>query len=790
MKKIFTLLFLFVLAYADAQTPTYFNTNTAGGQNSIPFNSGTTLTWRRAQFCIPAGNLGSVPPGNNITKVYFQAGSSANVTYPTFTIRLKTAAATGMQGVTNGPFESGMTTVFQATNFNIQTVSGNWYGITLQTPFLYDPTFPLIVDFEHDHTSAAGPTVMQPGVISLSGSNGRQWGNNNGATIAGTGTQQFNFGIDVVPATPCTAPPVSNSLTPFTATVCPGYPVPALNMANTYSFGGITYQWFSSTTSSLGPFTAVNTATSFFSIPLPTVTVNTWYQVVATCTNPGGGSTTLTPAQVSVMPTTTNTVPYFEGFEGITNANELPNCSWLSSGGTCQTYTSSNTLNRVPRTGNKFASFYYNPGGTNYFYTNGVLLQAGVTYSAALWYTSEYYGYNNWTDLSILVGPGQSTTGLVLVASTQGPAISNIYKSLSNTFSVASTGMYYFAIRGTGSTASSAQYLSWDDFSVTVPCQEGSVNRPNLAISVPSASICSGGAVNLTGSGADTYTWSTGAVGQTAVDYPAFNTGYQLIGTNTLTGCTDTVSQAISVMPVPGVFIIASDYTICAGDNVNLAALSNDVGYFWSAGNNPTSSMITVSPASSQAYSVTATNMYGCSNTATVTIVVNTLPVVTVNSANNGGSICLGETLLLTANGGASYQWISSTSQVIYSGSPLTILPNATTTYTLIGTDINGCSNKTTFTQNVDICQGIADVSGVAGGYEVYPNPTAGEFAVVSRGEPATLIELVDVVGKVVVSLKPSSNSVKLNLSANAPGVYFLKIHANNKVEVMKLVKE
>ena len=96
--------------------------------------------------------------------------------------------------------------------------------------------------------------------------------------------------------------------------------------------------------------------------------------------------------------------------------------------------------------------------GNLLFYTNGIYLKAGVTYSAALWYQTEYYGYNNWTDLSILYGTTQTATGQVTIATTAGPAISNVYKSLSNTFTVPTSGIYYIAVRGTGNTSSSAQY--------------------------------------------------------------------------------------------------------------------------------------------------------------------------------------------------------------------------------------------------------------------------------------------------------------------------------------------
>ncbi|MBL7934109.1 MAG: T9SS type A sorting domain-containing protein [Bacteroidia bacterium] len=786
MRKLL-LFFFVVLNLTSIAQPMFFNSAATGGANSIPFNSGATMTWRRAQFGISANSIGTVQAGNMITKVWFLPSSTANVTYPSFTIRLKQGSpSTGMVGTAGGQFEQNMTVVYQGTNFNMVTTANTWYGITLQTPFLYDPSQPLIVDFEHNHTNAAGPTVNQPGVQTLG--NGRQWGDGGGATIAGTGTQLFDFGIDVVPAPPCTSAPPANTLTPAMSTVCAGYPIPSLMMTNTYSLSGLTYQWFASTTSSLGPYTAVTGATLSGSA-LPTVTVNTWYSLVATCAS-ANQSTTLAPVSVSVMPTTTNTVPYFEGFEGISKPNELPNCSWISSStGVCQTYTSSNTNNRVPRTGNKFASFYYSPAGTNYYYTNGVLLKAGVTYSAGLWFTTEYLGSTNWADMSILVGPSQSTTGLVSVASTGGPAVSNIYKSLSGTFSVPTTGLYYFAIKGQCSTASGAGYMTWDDFSVTIPCEEGSPNRPNLSITVASGSICAGDALSLSGNGADTYTWNVGGnTSQNIVEYPLFNTTYQLVGTSALTGCTDTVYQSIAVIPTPGVFALASKNTICAGENVNLTALANNVTYFWSAGSNPTSNMITVSPTGSLVYSVTVTNAFGCSNTATVSVAVNNLPTLSVSAQYT--NMCVGEMQALTGFGASTYQWLNSSSQLMYSGSPLNISPNTTTTYTLIGTDINGCTNKVTYVQNVDACTGIKEVASSLDGYNVYPNPTSGEFTLMSDNKMVKLIEVVDLTGRVLANIKPSSHTAKLNISNVALGVYYLKVHTENKVEVMKIVKQ
>jgi hypothetical protein len=78
--------------------------------------------------------------------------------------------------------------------------------------------------------------------------------------------------------------------------------------------------------------------------------------------------------------------------------------------------------------------------------------------------------------------------------------------------------------------------------------------------------------------------------------------------------------------------------TICAGQTATLTATGAST-YSWNTGSllNP----ILVSPSSSTVYSVTGTSL-GCSTTTVVTVVVNPLPVMSVNSS----TICIGQTPL------------------------------------------------------------------------------------------------------------------------------------------------
>src|SRR6476660_6086491 len=110
MKKITNCLILFILLVGSVgyAQPMYFNTNAAAGNNNFPFN---TTTSRKCQWCIMPNTMGTISPGNNITVVYLQAGSTSSKTFPLFNIKLKqtTSTSVGLSG--GGLFETGMTTV-------------------------------------------------------------------------------------------------------------------------------------------------------------------------------------------------------------------------------------------------------------------------------------------------------------------------------------------------------------------------------------------------------------------------------------------------------------------------------------------------------------------------------------------------------------------------------------------------------------------------------------------------------------------------------------------------------
>src|SRR6202008_1037541 len=97
-------------------------------------------------------------------------------------------------------------------------------------------------------------------------------------------------------------------------------------------------------------------------------------------------------------------------------------------------------------------------------------------------------------------------------------------------------------------------------------------------------------------------------------------------------------------------------------------------------------------PVSTTTYIVTITSSIGCTNTNTIKVSVNALPVVSVGSSHD--TTCTSSPVTLTASGtGTSYQWslTSDRTTILSSSSVLTASPATTTQYTVTAT-VNGCS--------------------------------------------------------------------------------------------------
>ncbi len=195
------------------------------------------------------------------------------------------------------------------------------------------------------------------------------------------------------------------------------------------------------------------------------------------------------------------------------------------------------------------------------------------------------------------------------------------------------------------------------------------------------------GIIHYTIPGASSYLWNTSATTQTIS--PVINASGQFIVQANVTGCpslADTINIQMSTPPVNA----GADQAICEGDMVILSG-TGAASYVW---NQSVTDGVAFSPVSTASYVVTGTDSIGCTKNDTVSVIVNQLPVVIANASSQ--TVCEGTNVTLTGSGAVSYTWDNGVTDAV------PFAPTTTVTYTVTGTDANGCIDTNQVTVNVD----------------------------------------------------------------------------------------
>jgi gliding motility-associated-like protein len=138
-------------------------------------------------------------------------------------------------------------------------------------------------------------------------------------------------------------------------------------------------------------------------------------------------------------------------------------------------------------------------------------------------------------------------------------------------------------------------------------------------------------------------------------------------------------------------------------------------------------------------YTVTGTNTAGCSNTATQTIGLFPVPVINlINIGSPSASVCAGSSSTLAASGVSSYTWNTGSNNT-----SIVITPSITTTYSVNGTDLNGCAASNSITIGISITPtltAVASISGICQGFSSSLNVSGATTYTWSTGETSSNI--------------------------------------------------
>ncbi len=284
---------------------------------------------------------------------------------------------------------------------------------------------------------------------------------------------------------------------------------------------------------------------------------------------------------------------------------------------------------------------------------------------------------------------------------------------------------------------------------------------------------------------ATSYTWaSTGDVviesGQGTTDITISSIGAGgTISVYASNACGDgplSTVETITVLAQPIVTITASATTICENDQIILSG-NNAAGYTW---DNGVTDGVAFNPTATS-YTVTGTDFFGCTNTATQAIVINTLPVVGL-TATMTGTFCGGQDVILTGSpAGGVYSQVSGPAAALTANIFNAPSQGAwTVDYTF--TDGNGCINNATLDFVIDCMLGL-DLISADGKMNVYPNPNNGNFTIKSDLNAAGTLELFNVAGQLVHTQIIDNLSEKvIEIKDLTPGVYTMTIKSGDQL--------
>jgi uncharacterized delta-60 repeat protein len=191
--------------------------------------------------------------------------------------------------------------------------------------------------------------------------------------------------------------------------------------------------------------------------------------------------------------------------------------------------------------------------------------------------------------------------------------------------------------------------------------------------------LCENDETTLSASGADSYVWDFGVIDGVSF-VPTISDWYYVVGTD-LNGCQGTDYLFVTINSLPAVVGNATQNVICENTEITLTGSGAD-SYTW---NNGVVNLIPFTPLASSSYVVEGTDVNGCINRDTIFVTVNSLPTV---DAGPDMTVCENESVTLFGSGADTYVWDDG----VIDGLPFTPFVGLTT-FTVTGTDINGCQN-------------------------------------------------------------------------------------------------
>jgi hypothetical protein len=199
MKKITTfLVFSFLFAVGVMAQPQYYNANSGGIGNTLPFSNATGYM---TQWLIGPNEYiqPTQAPAGNITKFYIWMSSTGGpATYTQLTIKMGQTALTTFP--TGAIYTGQLDTVYLRASVTLSSTTNAWLSFTLDRPFSYNPAQSLVIQVSHCGFTGSGMNVWQTaGTTGIIRRNNIPGTTSCVFTYSGQDSRILQNGIDIAP---------------------------------------------------------------------------------------------------------------------------------------------------------------------------------------------------------------------------------------------------------------------------------------------------------------------------------------------------------------------------------------------------------------------------------------------------------------------------------------------------------------------------------------------------------------------------------------------------------------
>ena len=235
-----------------------------------------------------------------------------------------------------------------------------------------------------------------------------------------------------------------------------------------------------------------------------------------------------------------------------------------------------------------------------------------------------------------------------------------------------------------------------------------------------------------------------------------------------------------------GITLASSDAndSICIGESVTFSVSGATVPtYDFKAGG----TSVQNSAATTYVGSPTATTTYiveGSLNGCPLVSNQITLTVVTVNST----ATKINDSTGTAAMAGAAYQWIDCGTGMPIAGATSQVFSASATGNYQVAVTMNGCTDTSSC---LALTLPTANISkNTIQSLKVYPSPATDLLTVSTDGIQITMVDIMDVNGKIIFSNTPQSDNLRMDVSSLPSGIYILNVRTENGKETRRFIKQ